>query len=43
MIGHLIAVAVSEAALVSATSDHRVRDACNFTRALLKMLAPFFQ
>ena len=34
---------VSEAALVCATSDHRVRAACDFTSALLKMLAPFFQ
>ena len=42
-IGHLIAGAVSEAALVCATSDHRVRDARDFTSALLKMLAPFFQ
>ena len=42
-IGHLIAGAVSEAALVCATSDHRVRAARDFTSALLKMLAPFFQ
>ena len=42
-IGHLIAGAVSEAALVCATSDHRVRVARDFTSALLKMLAPFFQ
>jgi|HubBroStandDraft_1064217.scaffolds.fasta_scaffold06590_4 AcrR family transcriptional regulator len=41
--GHLIAGAVSEAALVCATSDHRVRAARDFTSALLKMLAPFFQ
>ena len=42
-IGHLVAGAVSEAALVCATSDHRVRAARDFTSALLKMLAPFFQ
>lgn len=42
-IGHLIAGAVSEAALVCATSDHRVRDARDFTSALIKMLAPFFR
>ena len=42
-ISHLIAGAVSEAALVCATSDHRVREARDFTSALLKMLAPFFQ
>ena len=41
--GHLIAGAVSEAALVCATSDHRVRAARDFTSALVKMLAPFFQ
>ena len=41
-IGHLIAGALSEAALVCATSDHRVRAARDFTSALLKMLAPFF-
>jgi AcrR family transcriptional regulator len=41
--GHLIAGALSEAALVCATSDHRVRAARDFTSALLKMLAPFFQ
>ena len=40
-IGHLIAGALSEAALVCATSAHRVRDARDFTSALLKMLAPF--
>jgi len=40
-IGHLIAGAVSEAALVCATSNHRVRDARDFTSALLKMLTPF--
>jgi AcrR family transcriptional regulator len=39
--GHLIAGALSEAALVCATSDHRVRAARDFTSALLKMLAPF--
>jgi AcrR family transcriptional regulator len=42
-IGSLIAGAVSEAALVCATSDHRVRAARDFTSALLKMLAPFLQ
>src|SRR5258708_17147940 len=42
-IGHLLAGAISEAALVCATSDHRVRAARDFTSALLKMLAPFFQ
>lgn len=42
-IGHLMAGAVSEAALVCATSDNRVRAARDFTSALLKMLAPFFQ
>ena len=42
-IGHVIAGAVSEAALVCATSDHRLRAARDFTSALLKMLAPFFQ
>jgi AcrR family transcriptional regulator len=41
-IGHLIAGALSEAALVCATSDHRVRAARDFTSALLKMLAPTF-
>ena len=41
-IGHLIAGALSEAALVCATSKHRVRDARDFTSALLKMLAPLF-
>jgi AcrR family transcriptional regulator len=41
--GHLIAGAVSEAALVCATSDHRLRAARDFTSALVKMLAPFFQ
>jgi AcrR family transcriptional regulator len=42
-IGHLVAGALSEAALVCATSSHRVRDARDFTSALLKMLAPFVQ
>lgn len=42
-IGHLVAGAVSEAALVCAVSRHRVRDARDFTSALLKMLAPLFQ
>lgn len=40
-IGHLIAGAVSEAALVCAISEHRVREARDFTSALRKMLAPF--
>jgi AcrR family transcriptional regulator len=42
-IGHLIAGAISEAALVCATSAHRNRTARDFTSALLKMLAPFFE
>jgi AcrR family transcriptional regulator len=42
-IGHLIAGALSEAALVCATSDHRVRAARDFTSALIKMLAPLVQ
>ena len=42
-IGHLIAGAVSEAALVCARSEHRVRDARDFTAALIKMLGPLFQ
>ena len=42
-IGHLIAGAVSEAALVCASSEHRVRAARDFTLALHKMLAPFLQ
>jgi AcrR family transcriptional regulator len=37
-IGHLVAGAVSEAALVCAASEHRVRDARDFTAALIKML-----
>jgi AcrR family transcriptional regulator len=42
-IGHLIAGAISEAALVCATSAHRARAARDFTSALMKMLAPFFE
>ena len=42
-IRHLIAGAVSEAALVCATSRNRKRAARDFTSGLLKMLAPFFQ
>jgi len=42
-IGHLLAGAISEAALVCATSAHRTRAARDFTSALLKMLAPFFE
>ena len=42
-IGHLIAGAISEAALVCATSANRARAARDFTSALLKMLAPFFE
>jgi AcrR family transcriptional regulator len=41
-LGHLIAGAISEAALVCAASDHRVRDAKELSAALQKMLAPFF-
>lgn len=41
-LGHLIAGAISEAALVCAASDHRVRDAKDLSTALQKMLAPFF-
>jgi AcrR family transcriptional regulator len=40
-ISHLLAGAISEAALVCAASRHRVRDARDFTQALLKMLAAF--
>lgn len=42
-ISHLIAGAVSEAALVCATSAHRARAARDFTSALVKMLEPFFE
>jgi hypothetical protein len=42
-ISHLLAGAISEAALVCATSAHRARAARDFTTALLKMLAPFFE
>ncbi len=41
-IRHLLAGAVAEAALVCATSKHRVRAARDFTSALVKMLEPFF-
>ena len=39
---HLIAGAITEAALVCATSPHRIRAAKDLTTALQKMLAPFF-
>jgi AcrR family transcriptional regulator len=42
-IGHLVAGAVSEAALVCATSVQRARAARDFTSALVKMLGPFFE
>lgn len=42
-IGRLVSGAISEAALVCATSKHRTRAARDFTSALLKMLAPFFE
>ena len=42
-LGHLVAGAISEAALVCATSAHRTRAARDFTSALIKMLAPFFE
>jgi AcrR family transcriptional regulator len=42
-IGHLVAGAISEAALVCATSAHRARAARDFTSALLRMLAPLFE
>ena len=41
-LGHLIAGAISEAALVCAVSDDRVRAAKDLSAALQKMLAPFF-
>ena len=41
-LGHLIAGAISEAALVCAASDNRVRAAKDLSAALQKMLAPFF-
>jgi len=41
-LGHLIAGAISEAALVCAASDNRVRKAKDLSAALQKMLAPFF-
>lgn len=40
---HLLAGAVAEAALVCATSDHRLRDARDLTSALRKMLTQFIQ
>jgi len=42
-IRHLLAGAVAEAALVCATSDHRLRDARDLTSALRKMLTQFVQ
>jgi len=42
-IRHLLAGAVAEAALVCATSDHRLRDARDLTSALRKMLTQFIQ
>jgi hypothetical protein len=42
-IGRLVSGAISEAALVCAASAHRTRAARDFTSALLKMLAPFFE
>lgn len=41
-LGHLIAGALSEAALVCATSQHRARAAKDMSSALQRMLAPFF-
>jgi AcrR family transcriptional regulator len=41
-IRHLLAGAIAEAALVCATSAHRLRTARDFTSALVKMLEPFF-
>jgi AcrR family transcriptional regulator len=41
-VGHLIAGALTEAALVCATSQHRVRVAKDLSGALQRMLAPFF-
>jgi len=41
-IGHLIAGVISDAALVCATSIHRVRAARDFKSALVKMPGPFF-
>jgi AcrR family transcriptional regulator len=41
-LGHLIAGAISEAALVCAASDNRIRAAKDLSAALQKMLAPFF-
>lgn len=40
--GHLIAGALSEAALVCASARHRTRTARDLTSVLLRMLAPFF-
>src|SRR5262249_38378480 len=42
-IRHLLAGAVAEAALVCATSDHRLRDARDLTSPLRKMLTQFIQ
>jgi hypothetical protein len=42
-IRHLLAGAVTEAALVCATSAHRLRDARELTSALRKMLTQFIQ
>ena len=42
-IRHLLAGAAAEAALVCATSDHRLRDARDLTSALRKMLTQFIQ
>jgi AcrR family transcriptional regulator len=42
-LGHLVAGAISEAALVCAIADHRFRAAREFTSALIKMLGQFFQ
>ena len=41
-LGHLIAGALTEAALVCATSQHRARTAKDLSSALQRMLAPFF-
>jgi len=42
-IGHLLAGAIAEAALVCANSTHRARAARDFTSALVTMLKPFFE
>ncbi|MGH7923098.1 MAG: TetR/AcrR family transcriptional regulator [Candidatus Binatus sp.] len=41
-LGHLIGGALTEAALVCATSQHRARAARDLSSALQRMLAPFF-